>query len=297
MLGRALVHQLVDRGIQVLRLVGCADTAEEVRATGAVPVVGSLSEGGRWQDEAAADWVFHLPSHTFDGRRISRRNARAIAAQRVSTDAHVLDALTRGGTERLIYVSDASYYGATGPAPVTEDAMPRPTAWGRCFAPALDRLDGYVLAGLPAIIAFPGWVYGNGDWCRLRVIDPVTAGRRVLAVGTPAPWVSPIHVIDCARALIHLAERGRVGQRYFLVNDAPVRLSTFASTFGRLADRPVHLRRVPSLLAKPLVGAVLYQHVTRDAIFSASRLRGLGFQCACPTLEHGLQEVVGNLHA
>ena len=27
------------------------------------PVMGDLLEPGQWQDEAAADWVFHLPPH------------------------------------------------------------------------------------------------------------------------------------------------------------------------------------------------------------------------------------------
>ena len=77
-----------------------------------------------------------------------------------------------------------------------------PSAWGRCFAPALDRLDGYIVAGLPVIAAIPGLVYGDAGWFRQRVIEPVMAGRRVLqfrkteplgvspftSTTAPAPW-------------------------------------------------------------------------------------------------------------
>jgi hypothetical protein len=45
-------------------------------------------------------------------------------------------------------------------------------------------------------------------------IEPVMAGRRVLHVDKSGPCVSPIHVHDCARALVHLAERGELGGRY-----------------------------------------------------------------------------------
>ncbi len=93
-------------------------------------------------------------------------------------------------------------------SPKTNRRGPPPGA--AALTPALDRLDGYIVAGLPIVTAFPGWVYGNGSWFRERVIEPVMAGRRVLQFGDTGPWVSPIHVHDCARALVHLAERGEL---------------------------------------------------------------------------------------
>lgn len=63
----------------------------------------------------------------------------------------------------------------------------------------------------------------------------------------------PIHVQDCARALIHLAERGEVGGRYFLVNDDPVRLSDFAVTFARRALRGALHRRLTPPHSRDLV--------------------------------------------
>jgi hypothetical protein len=47
-----------------------------------------------------------------------------------------------------VYVALASWYGATGTRSITEDEPPRPTGWRRCLTPAIDRLDGYVVAGL-----------------------------------------------------------------------------------------------------------------------------------------------------
>ena len=112
---------------------------------------------------------------------------------------------------------------------------------GRCLTPALERFDGYIVAGQPIVAAFPGWVFGNGGWFRERVIEPVMAGRRVLLFGKTGPWLSPIHVEDCARALVHLAERGEPSGRYFFVNHDPIRLDEFAGTFARLANRPLIL--------------------------------------------------------
>jgi nucleoside-diphosphate-sugar epimerase len=271
------------------------EAAQRLRHAGAVPVMGDLHEPGRWQDEAAADWVFHLPPHPLDGRHVTRTHAALITRARVSMDAQLLDTVAAGATRQIVYVADSSCYGATGARPVTEDEPRHPSAWGRCLSPALDRLDGYLAAGLPIVTAFPGWIYGNGSWFRKRVIEPILTGRRVLQFES-RPWVSPIHVHDYVRALVHLAERGEAGGRYFLVNSEPVRLGEFATGFARLANRPLRLYRVPAAATRFIVGPVLADHLRNDAVFSNIRLRGLGFQFRYPTLEQGLEQVLGALH-
>jgi nucleoside-diphosphate-sugar epimerase len=291
-IGAELVKNLVDRGHRVVGLTRSHEAALRVRRAGAIAVVGDLLEAGRWQDEAAAEWVFHLPPQLFSGRRVSRRSAASISRARVSMDRQLLDAVAPGPTRRIVYLAEASYYGAAGRSPITEDAPPRPSAWGRHLSPALERVEGYVIAGLPIVTALPGWVYGNGSWCRERVIEPILANRRVLQFGKPERWVSPIHVQDCARALIHLAERGAVGGRYFLVNDDPVRLSDFASTVSCLANRRLRVFRLPAPILRLLAGNLLHDYLRAEAVFSNVRLRGLGFRFLYPTLAQGLPEVI-----
>ena len=294
-IGLELVKLLVARRHRVFGLADSVEAAERVRRAGAVPVMGDLLEPGPWQDGAAADWVFHLVPHSVHGPRMTRRRAASIARARVSMDAHLLDAVAAGSTQRIVYVSDTSCYGATGARPITEDTPPQPSAWGRCLTPALERLEGYIVAGHPIVTALPGWVYGNGGWFRERVIEPVMAGRRVLLLGKTGPWVSPIHVEDCARALVHLAEHGEPSGRYFLVNRDPVRLHQFAGTFARLASRPLRVLTVPAVITRLVVGSVLTDHLQTDAVFSNIRLRGIGFRFLYPTLEQGLHQVVGFL--
>lgn len=288
-----LVKVLRARGHQVFGLSQSVEGAQHLRRAGAVPVMGNLLHPGQWQDEASADWVFHLPARAEPGERLTRRRADAIARAGALMDAHLLDAVAAGATQRTVYVADLNCYGAMGQRPITEDEPLRPTAWGRYLMPALDRLDGYAVAGLPIVTAFPGWIYGNGSWFRERVIEPVMAGRRVLQIGKTGPWVSPIHVHDCARALVHLAEQGETGGRYFIVDGEPIRLDEFAETFARLANRPLRLWRVPAAAARLFTGAVLSDEVQADAVFSNIRLRGMGFRFHYPTIEQGLRQVVG----
>jgi len=295
-IGTELVKVLVARGHQVSGLTPSIEAAERMRRAGAVPVLGDLLEPGQWQDEAAADWVFHLPPHPVLGPRLSRRRAESIRRARPLMDAHLLDAVAEGATTRIVYVADTSCYGSTGPRAITEDQPHRPSTRGRCLTPALDRLDGYIVAGLPIVTALPGWVYGNGSWFRERVIEPVMAGRRVLQFGKSGPWVSPIHLHDCARALVQLAECGTAGGRYFLVNNEPIRMHEFARMFARRANRPLRVWRMPTRAARLIVGPVLSDYIQADAVFSNIRLRGTGFHFRYPTLEHGLQQVLGALH-
>ena len=294
-IGSELVRVLVARRHRVFGLAPSLEGAQRVRRAGAVPVMGDLLEPGRWQDEAAADWVFHLPPYTVGGSRISLQRAASITRARVLMDAHLLDAVASGATRRIVYVADTSYYGRTGSHPITEDTPPRPSAWGQCLTPALERLEGYLVAGLPIVGAYPGWVFGNGDWFRERVIEPIVAGRRVVLFGHSGPWVSPIHVHDCARALVHLAEYGEPRGRYFLVNRDPIRMHEFAEVFARLANRPLRLLRVPPAATRLVAGPVLADHLRDDAVFSNIRLRGIGFRYLYPTLDRGLQQIIGAL--
>ena len=248
------------------------------------------------EGEATAEWVFHVPPHPREGGGVTWARVEEITRARLLMDRHLLDAASTGSTRRIVYVADTSCYGATGPRPITEDDPPRPSAWGRCLAPAFDRLDGYIAAGLPIVTALPGWAYGNASWFRERVIEPVLGGRPVLQIGTQAPWVSPIHVHDCARALVHLAERGEVGGRYFLVNTDPVRMDELAETFARLATRRLRVWRLPSVASRFVFGPLLADSLKTDAVFSNARLRGIGFRFTYPTLEHGLEQVVGALN-
>ena len=295
-IGLELVKVLAARRHRVFCLTESTEAAARVRRAGGVPVMGNLREPGSWQDEAGTDWVFHLPPHAVPAARLSARCADDMTRTRLLMDTHLLDAVAAGPTRRIVYVADTSCYGSTGgQRPITEDAPPQPSAWGRCLTPALERLDGYIVAGEPIVAAFPGWVYGNGGWFRDHVIKPVMSGRRVLLFGRTGPWVSPIHVEDCARALVHLAEHGESGGRYFLVNRDPIRLHEFAGAFARSAGRPLRVFRMPAYGARLTVGPVLAEYLQADAVFSNIRLRGTGFRFRYPTLEQGLQQVVGVL--
>jgi NAD dependent epimerase/dehydratase family enzyme len=94
---------------------------------------------------------------------------------------------------------------------------------------------------------------------------------------------------------MHLAERGELGGRYFW-STAVGRTRDFRATFARLANLPLRTWQVPGAMTRLLAGPVLADHIRADAVLSNIRLRGMGFRFEYPTIEEGIQEVLGALH-
>ena len=289
--GAELVSTLVARGLQVLALTPSTEAASRVRNAGATAVMGELLTPGRWQDEMAADWVFHLPP-PFDRMRIGSTHEDAVRAL-VSTDRHVLDAVAAGSTRRIVYVASLTRDRATNTRPITEDELPAPCG-ADSWHPSLDCLEGYALAGLPIVTGIPGCIYGNRGWFRDLIVERVMTGRRVWLLG-PSQCVSPIHVRDCARALVHLAERGERGRRYFIANSESARIDDLARTFARVANRRLRIWRLPAA-ARVIAGQRRAVCAGPDTVLSNTRLRGTGFQFEYPTVEEGCRQILRALH-
>jgi uncharacterized protein len=95
--------------------------------------------------------------------------------------------------------------------------------------------------------------------------------------------------------LVHLAEHGTSGGRYFVVNNEPIRMRDFARTFAYLANRRLRVCPMPAWTARFLAGSMYSGCLDGDAVFANIRLRGTGFQFHYPTLEEGLREIVSTL--
>jgi nucleoside-diphosphate-sugar epimerase len=288
-IGQALVKLLVARGHQVFALTGSTDAAERVRRLGAVAVLGDLRTPGRWQDEATTDWVFHLAPLSVDSGCVVGSRLSDPARTQVDVDRHLLDAVD-SVAQRVVYVAHTSSIGIATPRPVTETEISAAFRTS-VLAPALARLEEYALAGLPIVTALVGCTYGNGSWCRDLVVEPVMRARRVLRFGTLGPLVSTVHVQDCARALVHLAQDGEQDRRYFIVNNEPIRLNDVATMFAALVNRPLRAWRLPLAASRLMAGPSLGGYLRFDAAFSNIRLRGTGFRFEYPTLADGLRQV------
>lgn len=293
-IGARFVPLALEAGYAVRVLTRNVQSVERWRSAGALPVQGDLLTPGPWQEEAAAsEAVVHLAQPLTFGGRVTHKRAEAYREQRSRMDALLLGSLKPDTVKRVLYVAGTSYYGHQGPTLVTEDATPRPSGWGPYIAPAIEALPGYLARGLPVVEAYPGSVYGLGSWFEEYALVPLKAGKPLYGLKeTQTHHMSFIHVEDCARSLLHLLEHGAVGQRYFVVDDAP---ATFAD-LSRLAAEAMHVsyrkRFLPRWMAWLALGPVVTDSLTAEAKLSNARLRATGLQLRYPTLREGVPALV-----
>ena len=292
-IGAEAVRALVAAGHTVRALARSTESETQVRALGGQPVAGDLAQPGPWQEVAArAAWVVHLAQPLAFGGRVTRRRAEAYRDGRLTMDRNLLDPLRPGVVERIVYVAGTSYYGNVGTELRDESVTPRPRGWGPYIAPALERLAGDVTRGLPIVTAFPGWVYGDGSWFRDYVLRPLKRGTRLTQLGGESRWASPIHVGDCARALVHLCAHGQPGENYFVVDDRPTQMRELPRLCARTLNVALRTRQVPVWLARLLLGPVVTDSLQSDTVLSNARLKALGFRLEHPTIDEGIPQVL-----
>jgi nucleoside-diphosphate-sugar epimerase len=293
-IGKRFVALAREAGYRVAVLTRDVQAVASWKCEGLLAIHGDLLSPGSWQEEAAAsEVVVHLAQPLTFGGRVTHKRALAYRDQRLRMDTLLLDSLEPGTVKRVLYVGGTSYYGDQGPHLVTEDSAPKPSGWGPYIAPAIESLPRSLARGLPLVEAYPGAVYGLGSWFVEYVLEPLKAGRRLIGMKQAlAPIASPIHVEDCARALLHLLEHSEVGKRYFLVDDEPVALARLAEVAARTLGTPHRRLLLPPWLCALLMGPVVTQSLRAEARLSNARLHGTGFQFRYPTIREGVPALV-----
>lgn len=295
-IGRAFVRALVASGHRVGVLARSAKSAEVVRGIGGEPIEGDLLSRGDWQTRAReAEWIVHLAQPQTFGGRVTRRRAETYREERQKMDRLLLAPLDPSRVRRIVYVAGTSYYGDLGIEMRDETAVPEPRGWGPYIAPAIERLHDDLARGLPVVVAFPGYVYGDGSWFREYVLAPLARDERINTISGRSRLGSPIHVDDCARAIAHLLEHGEIGERYFVVDDRPTPWASFYETAARAMEKDARVRKLPAWLLRLLVGPVVTDSILSDAVLSNRRLKETGFTLDFPTIDEGIADVVARM--
>ena len=290
-IGAELVRFAVAAGQRVQVLARSSASAARAEQLGTEAVLGDLAWPGEWQAIAArADGVLHIAQPLPFGQRVTQARAERWRAERLRMDRLLLDPLPSG--MRVLYVGGTSYYGHVGATAVDEGTTPQPRWFGPFLRPAIELLERDLDRGLRLVQAFPGHVYGPGSWFGESILTPLRAGKRLTQLDGPLRTLSLVHVRDCARALLHLLERGEAGQRYFVVDDRPTHGRELARIAAAEQDLPLRVRRVPRWLCRLLLGPIVTDSLETDCALSNRRLKAIGFTCEFPTVESGIAEVV-----
>jgi nucleoside-diphosphate-sugar epimerase len=296
-LGSALVKALLQRGDQVRTLVRREPAAAEMRALGAQPLIGDLTNPDSCQGLVeTGDVVFHAAARV-------DMTGRWEEFQRTTIDGtrNLLAAALPRCPRRFVHVSSAAVYSpAAPPGGLRADRTPtRPAAYnfyGRSKL-AAERLvqSECERSGCPWTILRLGFLFGPGNRALLNHLVPLAKRNRLFIIGSGRNRIATLFLDDAVRATVLAATRSAATRSaaeckvYDVASDEPVTQREFIDATTDALGLPRVRRHISRSLA--LAGAWLIErlsswadhepHICRstvalmsaDQVLDASRIR------------------------
>jgi nucleoside-diphosphate-sugar epimerase len=297
-IGRELVTVAVRSGARVRALVRTAEGAAQMEQLGAAPVLGNAAIAGRWIEdiEGAAVLIDLIQPRLPD--RLGRSAIEAVAAERIQVTGTVVSALRQLPASRrplLVCVSGVSDLEPDSQgrishrSPVVKD----PAGFARIGVPVRRAV---VDSGVEAFFVHLGTVYGPGKAFAARLLPDLARGKARI-IGRGDNRMALVHVVDAARALLHLTgtERAATAGRTWVVADgADTTQRDFMEQAATLLGGP-RPRHVPVWLASLVAGRVLAELLSKDSPINPEALVGAGFRFQYPSHLSGMPATVAAL--
>jgi nucleoside-diphosphate-sugar epimerase len=272
------VLPLVKRAWRVLALTSSPARCAELRAAGAMPLVGNLDAPatlGRLG--ALPDAVLHLAPPPSSGSTDPRTRA-------------LLAALARGGrVQRLVYASTSGVYGDCGGALFDETRAVNATtdrARRRVDAEAQVRWFGRRHGVVASILRIPG-IYASNR--------PGGHPRERLARGTPVlrdeddVYTNHIHADDLARACVAALYRGKPQRVVHASDNTELKMGAYFDLAARIEGLPPP-PRVSRAEAAALLSPMQMSFMSESRRLANTRLvHELRLRLHHPTVEEGLR--------
>jgi nucleoside-diphosphate-sugar epimerase len=254
-IGRTLLDALTDRGETVVALAGSDAEAETVRAHGAEPVRGEMTDldvltaGMR-----GAEVVVHAAGRVRGGW------AAVDQLRRVNVDGSrtVLQAARSAGVPRLVLLSTDQVVLGDRPLVGADESWPYPDRFVGPFAATKAEAEQLVLAAstpeLATVAVRPRLVWGVGDTGLLpRLLAAVRSGR-LRWVDGGGHLTSTTHVRNAVEGVLAAADRGRGGRAYFVTDGAPLPFREFVTDLLATQGIVPHVGTVSGRVARAAAG-------------------------------------------
>ncbi|MDR3640872.1 MAG: TIGR01777 family oxidoreductase [Humidesulfovibrio sp.] len=293
-IGSALVRLFVGRGHEVVvpsrrpekipAVLGMG--RPEARIVGA-PFDGKTGAG--WAEFITADTaIVNLAGENIAGGRWTPELKRRIEQSRLLAGAAVMDALARAEVRPavLAQASAVGYYGARGPEPVDESALPGDTFLAHVATAWEASTAGAEALGVRRVVLRTSMVLGPGGALaqmlpafRLGLGGPLGSGRQMV------PF---IHLDDEVGAIAHLIDTPGASGPYNLAAPEAVTSRGFARALGRALRRPAFLP-ASAFALKLLLGQMAQEILLSGVNASPARLLSTGYHFRHPTLAGALE--------
>lgn len=296
--GHRIVSQLSDSGHDVVGLTRSADGRAVVERHGGDPVTGDLLDRDALAsalDGRDVDAVVHaatrLPPVTKTDAAYWERNDRV----RVDGAENLL-AVLGDDVDRFVFPSVAWVARQPDGSAFDETAERHPDRSTQSAADVEDLLDeASDEFGFEVTVLRNGFFYGSDCRHTRTFAENLLAGDLPIVggglLGRRDATFSLIHADDAASA-VAAAVDADVSGRYHVVDDDPVPVADYLSTFAEVLDAP-EPSRFPWWLVRPLAGKDLVRFMTSSFPTTNEKFRrATGWEPAYPTYRDGLDAIV-----
>lgn len=243
-LGRPTVAALVSAGHEVRAVCRRDDAAAALRAQGVEPVAVDLFDADAVKAATAgSDAILHLATSIPPVSKAARRSSWA-TNNRLRTEAtrHLADAARVHGVARFVKESITFMYADAGERWIDEDAaLLADLALLGATREGEETVLGLQPDGCAATVLRFGLFYGAAGNRGTDEMLRIARYRRSTIAGSSAAFMSSIHVVDAAQAVV--AALGAPPGLYNACDDEPLTrgdyLDAFARAFGTSKVRPI----------------------------------------------------------
>jgi dTDP-glucose 4,6-dehydratase len=210
------------------------------------------------------DIVYHLAARQFHAGVPRFGRDEWFAEVNTTGTSLLLDSMTRGGAERLIFFSTDMVYGVPEQTPVSPDHPLRPLGpYGRSKAAAEKIMARHAKNGMKIVVFRPRLVTGAGRYgILLKLFRLIESGLPVPMIGTGANRYQMVAVHDCVDAALRSVELGLPSGHFNLGSTAPPSVSELLRDVIRHARSRSRLVPTPARLTKALCAALDWAGLT-----------------------------------
>ncbi|MFE9346998.1 NAD-dependent epimerase/dehydratase family protein [Streptomyces olivaceus] len=228
-IGQVLVRRLLGAGHSVGVLVRSEASAAKIKALGAEPVRGELTDPLTWRDELAGrDVVFHLAAETDVTADRERHELVTVRGTRAAVEA-----ARHAGVPRFVHCgSEAALLAGAPLVDIDETAPLRPdseAAYSATKAVAEEIVLDANAPGFATVSIRPRFVWGPGSFLVEGLAAAAKAGEFAWIDGG-RHTTDVTFVENAVEGLVLGWQRGRPGQAYFVTDRHRVTLRDFLET-------------------------------------------------------------------
>ncbi|MDX6644180.1 MAG: hypothetical protein QOD76_2142 [Solirubrobacteraceae bacterium] len=228
-IGGKLIERLVADGHEVRALARSEGSARKVAAHGAEPVMGDLTDRAALHTGAeGCEVTYHAAAKVGDWGPWSEFLRDTVEGTRT-----VIEASAAAGVPRLVHVSTEAVLIAGEPLVNVDERKPRRPD-SRAYYPRSKAMAEEIAVnasrdGFETVVVRPRFVWGAGDETLLPELAGMVKSGRFAWIGGGRHRTDVTHVDNVVHGMRLAAEKGGVGEIYFLTDDEPVGFREFVS--------------------------------------------------------------------